>query len=140
MIFGREEPSWVAVDELIIGEHEFGKELVGVHFVDCFACVVSEDFVFVILIEAVALTWRTGFRETIWVSFPAFVKDDKLGLLGALAGFAEVSPESGFFDVVASTVVEVSRWFVGDLCGAGFSRWSAHVGGAIDWLGVQAAI
>lgn len=113
IIWGK-EPTGARADEFVVGEEEFGKELVGVWFVEGATGEAAFDAVFVVVVEAVKFS-RAVFGQAVGIAFAGFVKNDELGGSGGLPGFAKVSPEAGFFDEVASAVVEIPSRFACDL-------------------------
>jgi len=103
------------VQELVVREEEFGKKLVAVGLVESAAGIASGDLVFVILVESVEFG-RSGFGETVRIALNGLVEDDETCFFGGLAGFAEIAPKTGLFDVVASAVEEVSAFLGLDFC------------------------
>jgi len=127
MIFRGEEPARIFVNNSVSSEHEFGKELVGVHFVNSVTRVVAFDAVFIIIVVSITLANRAVFWQSIGISFFAFVKYDKFGRVGTLSRFTQIPPEAGFFDIITTTVKETSRRFAGNFGFASFNRWSSHI-------------
>ena len=109
LIGSGKKPTWVFVDKFVIREEEFREFLVAVGVVKGSTCEAAVDLILVVAVETVIFA-ATCFREAIRIAFLRFVKDDELSLLRALPWSAEVSPETGLFDIVASTIVKVSLW------------------------------
>ena len=115
------------MDEFVVGELELGEELVAVGFVEGAPGVAAVDAIFVVVVESVALAGWTVFGEAVGGAELVLVHDDEFGISGVLLGFAEVAPESGFGDEVATAVEVVAAGFVGDLGFADVLGGATHV-------------
>ncbi len=128
MVFGAKQPAGLAVDEFEMGGRENWEDLVAIGIVGFLASIIAVDAVFVIGIEAVTLSWWAVFWEAIWIFDAGFSENSQLGFIGRLARFTQVSPETGFFHIVAATVVEISLGFVCNGDRTFFLGRAAHVG------------
>ena len=128
-VVGSEKPAGIPVDDFIIDQKEFRKELIAVDVVNLSPGITSPDPVFVVLVKSVAPAFGAVFGKAVGVELGAFAEDDKLAAAGGLSRFAQISPEAGFVYEISATVEKIAARFGGDLCGARFGCRASHGSG-----------
>ena len=132
VVLGAEEPAWAFADNVVSGEHKLGEKLVGVDLVSCVSSVVTTEFVFVVIVKPVAVADWAVLWHPVGLEFFAFVDYNEFCLACALPRFADIPPEAGMLDEVASSVEKVATGFIGNFRLTLLDGASSHVWRTVD--------